>query len=108
MSASFAKAEEILRRKGPRALADACLNYQAKRLCGGLSIRDLPDLPCAMDFRDEWESEWSAGPLTEENFAEAIARAAECLREMLAEEGFAELARQAEEVADSKFGSKYA
>lgn len=107
MSASFAKAEEILRRKGPRALAGACLNYQAKRLCG-LSIRDLPDLPCAMDFRDEWESEWSACPLTEENFADAIAQAAECLREMLAEEGFADLARQAEEVADSKFGSKYA
>ena len=62
MSAAFAKAEEILRKKGARALAGACLNYQAKRLCGGLSIRDLPDLPCAMDFRDEWESEWSAGP----------------------------------------------
>lgn len=99
MSASFAKAEEILRRKGARALAGACLNYQAKRLCGGLSIHDLPDLPCAMDFRDEWESEWSAGPLTEENFAEAIAQAAECLREILAEEGFEELAEMAEDGA---------
>lgn len=108
MSASFAKAEEILRRKGARALAGACLNYQAKRLCGGLSIRDLPDLPCGMDFRDHWQAEWEGGPLTEENFAEAIAQAAECLREILAEEGFADLARQAEEVADNKFGSKYA
>lgn len=107
MSAYFAKAEQILQRKGARALAGACLNYQAKRICG-LSIRDLPDLPCGMDFRDHWQSEWEAGPLTEENFAEAIAQAAECLREILAEEGFAELARQAEEVADSKFGSKYA
>ena len=97
MSASFAKAEEILRRKGARALAGACLNYQAKRLCGGLSIHDLPDLPCGMDFRDEWESEWSAGPLTEENFAEAIAQAAECLREILAEEGFEELAGMTED-----------
>jgi hypothetical protein len=107
MSAYFAKAEEILKRKGARALAGACLNYQAKRLCG-LSINDLPDLPCGMDFRDHWQSEWEGGPLTEENFAEAIAQAAECLREILAEDGFADLARQAEEVADSKFGSKYA
>ena len=97
MSAHFAKAQEILQRRGARALAGACLNYQAKRLCGGLSIRDLPDLPCAMDFRDEWESEWSAGPLTEENFAEAIAQAAECLREILAEEGFEELAGMTED-----------
>lgn len=107
MSAYFAKAEQILQRKGARALAGACLNYQAKRLCG-LSIHDLPDLPCGMDFRDHWQGEWEGGPLTEENFAEAIAQAAECLREILAEEGFADLARQAEEVADSKFGSKYA
>ena len=108
MSASFAKAEEILRRKGARALAGACLNYQAKRLCGGLSIHDLPDLPCGMDFRDHWQETWEADGLTEENFAEAIAEAAECVREILAEDGLAELAQQAEDVADAKFGSRYA
>ena len=108
MSASFAKAEEILSRKGARALAGACLNYQAKRLAGGLSIYDLPDLPCGMDFRDHWEETWDADWLTEENFAEAIAQAAECVREILAEQGFADLAKQAEDVADSKFGSRYA
>jgi len=80
-------AQSIYDRKGARALAGACLNYQAKRLCG-LSINDLPDLPCGMDFRDHWESEWEGGPLTEENFAEAIAQAAECVREILAEDGF--------------------
>lgn len=97
MSAHFAKAQEILQRKGARALAGACLNYQAKRLCGGLSIHDLPDLPCGMDFRDHWQAEWEGGPLTEENFAEAIAQAAECLREILAEEGFEELAGMTED-----------
>ena len=108
MSASFAKAEGILARKGARALAGACLNYQAKRLAGGLSIHDLPDLPCGMDFRDHWQETWEADGLSEDNFAEAIAQAAECLREILAEQGFADLADQAENVADGKFGSRYA
>ena len=108
MSASFAKAEGILAHKGARALAGACLNYQAKRLAGGLSIHDLPDLPCGMDFRDHWQETWEADGLTEDNFAEAIAQAAECVREILAEQGFADLAEQAEDAADSKFGSRYA
>jgi len=87
MSAAFSKAEEIFARKGARALAGACLNYQAKRLCG-LSIQDLPDLPAGMDFRDHWQEAWEADGLTEDNFAEAIAQAAECVREILAEDGF--------------------
>ena len=90
MSAAYSKAEGILARKGARALASACLNYQAKRLAGGLSIEDLPDLPCGMDFRDHWQETWEADGLTEENFAEAIAQAAECVREILAEEGYPE------------------
>lgn len=83
----FERAKGILERKGARALAGACLNYQAKRLCGGLSIMDLPDLPCGMDFRDYWEDEFNAG-LTEENFAEALAQAADVIREIMSEEGF--------------------
>jgi len=108
MSASFAKAQDLLARKGARVLASSCLNYQAKRMAGGLSIRDLPDLPCGMDYRDHWQSTWEAEGLTEANFAQAIRDAAECLREILAEEGFQELASEAEEVADARFGSKYA
>jgi hypothetical protein len=108
MSAAYSKAEGIFARKGARALASACLTYQARRLAGGLSIEDLPDLPCGMDFRDHWEETWEADGLTEENFAEAIAQAAECVREILAEDGLAELAQQAEDVADAKFGSRYA
>jgi hypothetical protein len=108
MSAAYSKAEGILARKGARALASACLTYQARRLAGGLSIEDLPDLPCGMDFRDHWEETWEADGLTEDNFAEAIAQAAECVREILAEDGLAELAQQAEDVADGKFGSRYA
>ena len=90
----YIKAGEILARKGARALAGACLNYQAKRLAGGLSIQDLPDLPCGMDFRDHWQETWEAEGLTPENFGEAIAQAAETLREILAEEGFPELAEE--------------
>jgi hypothetical protein len=88
MSAAFSKAEGIFARKGARALASACLTYQARRLAGGLSIEDLPDLPCGMDFRDHWEETWEADGLREDNFAEAIAQAAECVREILAEEGY--------------------
>jgi hypothetical protein len=88
MKACFQKAEALFARKGARILAGACLNYQAKRLAGGLSIEDLPDLPCGMDFRDHWEETWEAEGLTEASFAEAIAQAAECVREILAEDGF--------------------
>ena len=104
----YVKAGEILARKGARALAGACLNYQAKRLAGGLSIGDLPDLPCGMDYRDHWQETWEAEGLTPENFGEAIAQAAECLREILAEQGFEDLAQQAEDAADARFGGKYA
>jgi hypothetical protein len=93
----YQKAGEILARKGARALAGACLNYQAKRLAGGLSIQDLPDLPCGMEFRDHWEETWEAEGLTPENFGEAIAQAAETLREILAEGGFPELAEEGRE-----------
>jgi hypothetical protein len=96
-SSVYVKAGEILARKGARALAGACLNYQAKRLAGGLSIQDLPDLPCGMDFRDHWQETWEAEGLTPENFGEAIAQAAETLREILAEEGFPELAEEGRE-----------
>ena len=93
----YVKAGEILARKGARALAGACLNYQAKRLAGGLSIRDLPDLPCGMDYRDHWQETWEAEGLTPANFGEAIAQAAECLREILAEEGFPEMTEEGRE-----------
>lgn len=87
MKACFKKAEALLARKGPRILAGACLNHAAKHLCG-LSIRDLPDTPSGMHFRDQWEETWKADGLTPENFAEAIAEAAECVREILAEDGY--------------------
>lgn len=101
------KAQRILASKGARSLATACLNTKAKQLCG-LSIHDLPDLPCGMDYRDHWQSEWEAGPLTAENLAEALEQAADCLREILAEDGREELAAEIEAVADAKFGSPYA
>ncbi len=107
MKACFKKAEALFARKGARILAGACLNHAAKHLCG-LSIRDLPDLPCGMNFRDHWQETWEAEGLTEASFAEAIAQAAECVREILAEDGLEDLAREAEDAADGKFGSRYA
>jgi hypothetical protein len=50
-----------------------------------------------MDYRDHWQETWQAEGLTPENFGEAIAQAAECLREILAEEGFPELAEEGSE-----------
>ena len=105
--AMFEKAQRILQTKGARKLASACLNTKAKEITG-LSIQDLPDLPCGMDFRDHWESEWDAGTLTEESLADALAQAGACVREILAEEGMEELASEVEAVIDAQFGSRFA
>lgn len=86
--AMLQRARDIARTKGPRVLAGACLNLAAKKLTGGLSLQDLPDLPLAMDFRDHWESEFQALGVDGALLAEALQQAEECLRDMLAEEGF--------------------
>lgn len=86
--AMLAKAKALAANKGARALASACLNLAAKRLTGGLSIQDLPDLPLAMDYRDDWQERFEHDGIDAANLAEALEQAEDCLRDMLAEEGF--------------------
>lgn len=81
-------AQSIFERKGARELASAYLDLAARKLTGGLSINDLPDLPCGMDFRDDWESRFEAEGVTLANIRECSAQAKECVREILAEDGF--------------------
>ena len=106
MKASFPKAQAILAKRGARHLAGACLSHVSFKLCN-LSIRDLPDLPCGMDYRDHWQETWEAEGLTEANLAQAVTEAEECVREILQGEGLADLAAEAEAVADCKFGSRF-
>ena len=103
------KLQEIARRKGNRRAAFAVLNGAAKRATGGaLSLADLPDLPCVMDAADEIESIFEANGIWEHTISDARKLAADAVAELLAEEGFAELAEEMENVADAKFGSRYA
>lgn len=81
-------AQSIYARKGGRELASAYLDLAARKLTGALSIEDLPDLPCGMDFRDDWQSRFEAEGVTAENIRECSAQAKECVREILAEDGF--------------------
>jgi len=81
-------AQGIYARKGGRELASAYLDLSTRKLAGGLSIEDLPDLPCGMDFRDDWQSRFEAEGVTLENTRECLAQAKECVREILAEDGF--------------------
>lgn len=81
-------AQGIYARKGGRELASAYLDLATRKLAGGLSIEDLPDLPCGMDFRDDWQSRFEAEGVTLENTRECLAQAKECVREILAEDGF--------------------
>jgi hypothetical protein len=81
-------AQSIFARKGARELASAYLDLATRKLAGGLSIEDLPDLACGMDFRDDWQSRFEAEGVTLENTRECLAQAKECVREILAEDGF--------------------
>ena len=87
-SALLERARGILTRRGARELATACLSLAAKRICG-LSINDLPDLPSGMYYRDQWQETWEEDGLTAGNLASAMAEANDCVRSILAEEGFA-------------------
>lgn len=81
-------AQGIFERKGARELASAYLDLATRKIAGGLSIEDLPDLACGMDFRDDWQSRFEAEGVTLENTRECLAQAKECVREIMAEEGF--------------------
>ena len=110
---AVAKVAQIMETKGARRAAFAVLNGACKRAtsdgCGmALSLADLPDLPCIMDAADEIESAFEAAGVTVETLADARVQAAEAVAELLAEQGFEDLAQQAEDVADAKFGSRYA
>ena len=106
---TVAKLNEIAGRKGNRAAAFAVLNGAAKRATGGaLSLADLPDLPCVMDAADEIEGVFQTHGIWEHTISDARKLAADAVAELLAEEGFAELAEEMENVADAKFGSRYA
>jgi hypothetical protein len=80
-------AQSIYARKGGRELASAYLDLATRKIAGGLSIEDLPDLPCGMDFRDDWQSRFEAEGVTLENTRECLAQADEAIAELLAEEG---------------------
>jgi hypothetical protein len=90
------RAQSILTKKGARSLATACLSLAAKRICG-LSIQDLPDLPCGMYFRDQWQETWEGDGLSAGNLASAMDDANDCVRSILAEEGFAFCDREGNE-----------
>ena len=81
-------AQSIYARKGGRELASAYLDLATRKIAGGLSIEDLPDLACGMDFRDDWQSRFESEGVTLENTRECLAQAKECVREILAEDGF--------------------
>ena len=81
-------AQSIYARKGGRELASAYLDLATRKIAGGLSIEDLPDLACGMDFRDDWQSRFEAEGVTLENTRECSAQAKECVREILAGDGF--------------------
>lgn len=81
-------AQGIFERKGARELASAYLDLATRKIAGGLSIEDLPDLACGMDFRDDWQSRFESEGVTLENTKECLTQAKECVREILAEDGF--------------------
>lgn len=83
-------ARSIAAKRGARALASSVLSLCVRRRVGGLSIEDLPDLPSAMDFRDDWQGIFESDGISAENLACAISDGFECVDSILAEEGFSD------------------
>ena len=105
----IARLGQAIEKAGNRGAAFFVLRGAAKRATGGaLTLSDLPDLPCVMHAADEIESLFESEGACEHSLSLARELADEAVSELLAEEGLQDLQRQAEEVADSKFGSRYA
>lgn len=80
--ANWSVCQRVFDKYGARKLATGVLNLAANRRVS-LSIHDLPDLPCAMYFRDEWQETWEDVGLTRENLECALSDAFEIIDELM-------------------------